>query len=95
MLREFLPLDLVEGSIVEENVNGAQIHVQGERDRILGDGVRVEMHVQSCRAASGRFDESVMTVPEAVVVLGVGGEVPDVLVALARESDHQDHPCVR
>ena len=40
-------------------------------------------------AADGGFDEGVVAVPEAVVA-GVGGEDPDVLVALAREGDHED-----
>ena len=52
------------------------------------------MHVQDRGAADGGFDEGVVAVPEAVA-LGICGEDPDVLVALARESDHQDYTCVR
>ena len=88
-LGQFLLLDLVDGGLVQEDVDGAQVDVEGEGDGILGDGLGVEVHVEGGGAADGGLDEGVVAVPEAGVA-GVGGEDPDVLVALAREGDHED-----
>ena len=74
---------------MQEDVDGAQIDVEREGDGILGDGFGVEVHVERGGAADGGLDEGVVAVPEAVVA-GVGREDPDVLVALAREGDHED-----
>ena len=78
---------------MQKDVDGAQIHIQCKRHRVLRNCLCVEMHVQDRGAADGGFDEGVVTIPEAVA-LGICGEDPDVLVALARESDHQDDTCV-
>ena len=74
---------------MQEDVDGAQVNVERKGDRVLGDGFGVEVHVEGGGAADGGLHEGVVAVPEAVVA-GVGGEDPDVLVALAGEGDYEN-----